>query len=66
MRLSTEKELKWWEIHDKIYPYLNDKGQVKDNAPDWAKELYGEWKKRLQEMREEMIEEEKKNGSIEY
>ena len=66
MKLPTEKQLRWREIDEKIRDYLNGNEQLKEDAPDWARELYGEWKKRLQEMRAEMDEEEKKNGSFEF
>mgnify|MGYP000081639033 CR=1 FL=1 len=66
MKLPTEKQKRWEEIDDKIFPYLRENDQLKEDAPDWARELYGEWKKRLQEMRAEMDEEEKKNGGFEF
>jgi hypothetical protein len=65
MKLPTEKQ-KRWEIDDKIFPYLRENDQLKEDAPDWARELYGDWKKRLQEMREEMIEEKKRMVALNF
>ena len=66
MKLPTEKQLRWREIDEKIRDYLNGNEQLKEDAPDWARELYGDWKKRLQEMREEMIEEKKRMVALNF
>ena len=66
MKLPTEKQKRWEEIDDKIFPYLRETDQLHEDAPDWARELYGDWTKRLQQMREEMLEEKKRMVALNF